>query len=70
MIGSLRTRVRKQPIIVLYFKFKTVLKFYNLRTRLPHMRVDQTRSLGITNPWPQNDYYERSKMDTCISSNI
>ena len=30
MIGCLRTRVRKQPIIVLYFKFETVLKFYNL----------------------------------------
>ena len=29
MIGCLRTRVRKQPIIVLYFNFETVLKFYN-----------------------------------------
>ena len=31
MIGCLRTRVRKQPIIALYFEFETVLKFYNLR---------------------------------------
>ena len=31
MIGCLRTRVHKQPIIVLYFEFETVLKFYNLQ---------------------------------------
>ena len=30
MIGSLRTRVRKQPIIALYFEFENELKFYNL----------------------------------------
>ena len=32
MIGYLQTRVRKQPIIALYFEFEfeTVLKFYNL----------------------------------------
>ena len=30
MIGCLRTRVRKQPIIELYFESETVLKFYNL----------------------------------------
>ena len=30
MIGYLRTRVRKQPIIAIYFEFETVLKFYNL----------------------------------------
>ena len=33
MIGCLRTRVRKQPIIVLYFEFELVLKFYNLEAR-------------------------------------
>ena len=32
MIGCLRTRVRKQPIIALYFKFESVLKFYSLGT--------------------------------------
>ena len=31
MIGCLRTRVRKQPIIGLYFESETVLKFHNLR---------------------------------------
>ena len=30
MIGCLRTRVPKQPIIALYFESGTVLKFYNL----------------------------------------
>ena len=30
MIGSLWTRVGKQPIIALYFESETVLKFYNL----------------------------------------
>ena len=30
MIGCLRTRVRKQPIIALYIEPETVLKFYNL----------------------------------------
>ena len=30
MIGCLRTRVRKQPIISFYFEFETVFKFYNL----------------------------------------
>ena len=35
MIGCLRTHVRKQPIIVFYFEFETVLTFYNLGTWLP-----------------------------------
>ena len=30
MIGCLRMRVRKQPIIALYFESENVLKFYNL----------------------------------------
>ena len=34
MIGCLRTHVHEQPIIVLYFEFKTVLKFYNLKAWL------------------------------------
>ena len=33
MIGRLRTHVRKQPIIVLYFEFENELKFYNLQAR-------------------------------------
>ena len=33
MIGSLRTRVSKEPIVALYFKFKNELKFYNLEAR-------------------------------------
>ena len=34
MIDWLGTRVRKHPIIVLYFEFETVLKFYNLEARV------------------------------------
>ena len=30
MIGCLRTRVRNQPIIALYFESENVLKLYNL----------------------------------------
>ena len=33
MIGCLRTRVRKQPIIALYFESENELKFYNLKAR-------------------------------------
>ena len=33
MIGCMRTRVRKQPTIALYFESETVLKFYNLEAR-------------------------------------
>ena len=33
MVGCLRTRVRKQPIIALYFKFENEIKFYNLEAR-------------------------------------
>ena len=33
MIGSLWTRVRKQPIIALYFELEIELKFYNLKAR-------------------------------------
>ena len=33
MIGCLRRRVRKQPIIGLYFEFENELKFYKLEAR-------------------------------------
>ena len=33
MIGCLRTRIRKQPIIALYFESEYELKFYNLEAR-------------------------------------
>ena len=33
MIGCLWTRVRKQPIITIYFEFENELKFYNLEAR-------------------------------------
>ena len=33
MIGCLRTRVRKRPIIALYFESENELKFYNLEAK-------------------------------------
>ena len=35
MIGCLRTRVRNQPIIALYFESETVPKYYNLEACIP-----------------------------------
>ena len=57
MIGCLRTRVRRPPIIALYFEFETVLKFYNLEARCclindnttmvcPLVRGDKPRALA------------------------
>ena len=42
MICCLRKRVRKQPIIALYFEFENELKFYNLEARFAsgHIYVD------------------------------
>ena len=37
MIGCLQTYVRKQPTIVLYFEFETILKFYNLEAWSHHL---------------------------------
>ena len=34
MIGCLRTRVRKQPIITLYFESENELNFYNLEASM------------------------------------
>ena len=49
MIGCLRTRVRKQPIIALYFESKTVLKFYNLEARSYHDLEEYVRRPLIWN---------------------
>ena len=42
MIGGLRTRVRKHPIIVLYLEIENELKFYNLEARTPYNHKDKT----------------------------
>ena len=39
MIGCLRTRVRKQPIIGLYFESGPVLKFYNLEACFSYFQL-------------------------------
>ena len=43
MIGCLRTRVRMQPIVALYFESELVLKFYNLEAPLG---LEMTNSMG------------------------
>ena len=50
MIGCLRTRVRKQPIIAPYFESDTVLRFYNLGAwYLEHQLqgINQAVNLGL-----------------------
>ena len=47
MIGCLRTRVRKQPIISLYFEFDTVLKFYNLEAWHPFCGTCNSYNMGF-----------------------
>ena len=39
MMGCLRTHVRKQPIIALYFESETVVKVYNLKARTIKMSI-------------------------------
>ena len=38
MIGCLRTRVRKQPIIALYYEFENELENYNLEARFSNLQ--------------------------------
>ena len=57
MIGCLRTCVRKQPIIALYFEFETVLKFYNLGG-MNILRIECVPNLfGIIK------YFEKSELE-------
>ena len=55
MIGCLRTCIRKQPIIGLYFEFETVLKFYNLGAWIKATTVLTHHQLGTGNG-PQSSY--------------
>ena len=72
MIGCLRSRVRKQPIIAPYFESENGLEFYNLEARnrynqAPHLTQNTngkvtTSQLTITNesqevsPFPAGDH--------------
>ena len=62
MIGCLR--VRKQPIIVFYFEFETVLKFYNLEAMI---KIIQLEMLKITEKYV-NGHYGRTDQPYTISS--
>ena len=50
MIGCLRTCVRKQPIIALYFELETGLKFYNIEARSGSNMFDTD---GISDFFPE-----------------
>ena len=50
MIGCLRTRVRKKPIIALYFESENELKCYNLEAR----SYSSTRPNGISMQFSTN----------------
>ena len=61
MIGCLRTRLHKRPIIALYFEFETILKFYNLEAnchRRRHLRLHQQTQLQHAH---KSDYHDKLK---------
>ena len=47
MIGCLRTRVRKQPIIALYFESENELKIYNFEARNHTKSIFTTTQIRI-----------------------
>ena len=48
MIGCLRTRVRKQPTIALYFESENGLKFYNLEARAPNTLTSMLNDAALS----------------------
>ena len=60
MIGCLRTRVHKQPIIALYFESENELKFYNLKARV---RFDRIISKGVNYLPNKAVIADRSELD-------
>ena len=51
MIGCLRTRVRNQPIIALYFESENVLKLYNLEATVVVGLDDQVIATFYGSPY-------------------
>ena len=56
MIGWLRTRVRKQPIIMLYFESENELTFYNLEARQYHSHL-RLKTVYPNRSSPKSDHY-------------
>ena len=63
MIGCLRTRVRNQPIIALYFEAETVLKFYNLKARI--WKTVNVPISEVPKPWEVHDWLENGDQLWC-----
>ena len=61
MIGCMQTRVRKQPIITLYFESENELKFYNLEACLKVIKLEFILKLKIKrNDWLLADTYPQA----------
>ena len=54
MIGCLRTHVRKQPIIALYFEFENEFKFYNLESWIPKFLSETPKNISVHPVGPQS----------------
>ena len=61
MIGCLRTLVRNQPIIALYFESENEFKFHSLEVRMFHQE-----KLEIVQRFITGDY--RTRQDICVTS--
>ena len=66
MIGSLRTRVRKKPIIALYFESKTVVQFFNLKACLPKNNLSSKQVVV----WCDRANYNIESCRSLVSNNI
>ena len=81
MIGCLRKRVRKQPIIALYFESENELKFYNLVIRYLHEKRETSGFMssedsygGDSDVFNENDElccvcnkWERKELQQCAA---
>ena len=61
MIGCLRTRVHKQPIIALYFESENELKFYNLQAWSWTQKTGFLKSRPI---WPSASQNQQNELCT------
>ena len=68
MIGFLRTRVRKQPTIALYFESGTVLKFYNLEARFNGVFAGRLgHCVGFIMHWSIIHVYEENNQSKILN---
>ena len=68
MIGCLRTHVRKQPIIALYFESENELKFYNLEATqiVKLIALFATTNLSLTMECIHDSHLGQHLLHVCI----